>query len=99
MDVEFTYQGIVFEWDSDKDADNLAKHGVSFETACEVFFDPFLWIASEEIHDDEVRDTVIGMTNRWQMLCVIYTIRVGDRFRVISARQATPLERQDYESQ
>lgn len=29
----------VFEWDSFKDKSNLAKHGISFEEAIDVFFD------------------------------------------------------------
>jgi len=99
MDVEHSYQGILFEWDGDKADANLAKHGISFETACEAFFDPFVFVADEEIVDDETRDTIIGMTQRWNVLCVIYTIRLGDRFRIISAREATPTERRDYESQ
>jgi uncharacterized DUF497 family protein len=34
--------GSAFEWDVGKAKVNLRKHGVSFETACEVFFDPFV---------------------------------------------------------
>ena len=30
-----------FEWDDDKAASNLEKHGVSFEEAATVFRDPF----------------------------------------------------------
>jgi uncharacterized DUF497 family protein len=99
MDVEYIHHGILFEWDSDKAAANVAKHGVSFETACEVFFDPFVRVSDEELVGDEARDTVIGMTLRWKVLCVIYTVRIGDRYRIISAREATPKERLDYEGQ
>jgi len=99
MDVEYSYQGIVFEWDSDKATANVAKHGVSFETACEAFFDPFVTVSDEEVVGDAVRDTLIGMTMRRQVLCVIYTVRVGDRYRIISAREATPTERQSYEGE
>ncbi|MBA3634657.1 MAG: BrnT family toxin [Acidobacteria bacterium] len=41
MIVIFELQGINFEWDEEKYAANLRKHGVKFETAAEVFFDPF----------------------------------------------------------
>ena len=99
MDVEYRYQGILFEWESDKAAANVVKHGVSFEAACEAFFDPFVCIADEQVVGPEVRDTIVGMTLRWKVLCVIYTIRVGDRFRIISAREANPTERQLYEDQ
>ncbi len=39
MDQIFTLQGIEFEWDKEKYALNLYKHGVTFEEAAEVFFD------------------------------------------------------------
>lgn len=32
---------LYFEWDEQKAVANLAKHGVSFETAAHVFNDPF----------------------------------------------------------
>lgn len=99
MDVEYAYQGIVFEWDSDKATANVAKHGVTFETACEAFFDPFVVVADEEIVGAEARDTLIGMTQRWKVLCVVYTVRIEDRYRIISAREATPTERQEYEGE
>jgi uncharacterized DUF497 family protein len=31
-----------FEWDDNKAASNLRKHGISFQTAARVFTDPFL---------------------------------------------------------
>jgi uncharacterized protein len=99
MDVEHSYQGILFEWDDNKADANVSKHGVGFEVACEAFFDPFVFVFDEEVVGDEIRDTIIGMTQRWKVLCVIYTVRIGDRFRIISAREANPTERRDYESQ
>jgi len=99
MDVRHTHQGIDFEWASEKASANLAKHGVSFKEACEAFFDPFLIVDDEEVVGEEARDSIVGMTTQWQVLCVIHTIRFGDRFRIISAREATPAERQRYESQ
>ncbi len=97
MDVEYSYQGIVFEWDGDKATANVAKHGVTFEAACEAFLDPFVMVSDEEIVGAEVPDTLIGMTQRWKILCVVYTVRIGDRYRIISAREATPTERREYE--
>ena len=40
MLIEYTFQGIQFEWDRQKADINLQKHGISFETACEAFLDP-----------------------------------------------------------
>ena len=42
MRIEYSLYGIGFEWDPQKAAKNLHKHGVAFENACEVFFDPFV---------------------------------------------------------
>jgi uncharacterized DUF497 family protein len=39
-----------FEWDEEKNALNLEKHGVSFATAQYAFADPFRVIAKDEAH-------------------------------------------------
>ena len=59
---------IAFEWDSNKAEINLRKHGVSFETASEVFEDPFLQVIDEQIIDNELREVVIGITSTWRLL-------------------------------
>ncbi len=41
MNITYTLHNIQFEWDSQKASSNLQKHGITFETACEVFHDPF----------------------------------------------------------
>jgi hypothetical protein len=41
MDIMYQLQGILFEWDENKAKSNIQKHGVTFEEAVEVFFDPF----------------------------------------------------------
>jgi uncharacterized protein len=98
MQVEYWLHGICFRWDSRKAATNLRKHRVSFETACESFFDPFVyWIESRLVRGEE-REKIIGMTHDWQFLVVIYA-ESADAIRLISARQATRQERQSYEDQ
>jgi uncharacterized DUF497 family protein len=44
-----------FEWDSDKDEVNRAKHGVSFAEAQFAFADPRRVIAEDLAHSDEER--------------------------------------------
>jgi uncharacterized DUF497 family protein len=84
-----------FEWDDLKAADNYAKHGVTFEAACDVFKDPF---AIERVDDradyDEERYAIIGMVEG-RLLFVAYTMR-GDVIRMISARGAGPHEQRQY---
>jgi uncharacterized protein len=98
MKIVYTLQGILFEWESDKALTNLQKHGVAFESACEVFFDPFLRQDDDDIVDGEVRERVIGMTEGWQVLYVVYTLR-PDAIRLISVRRATRQQRKIYETQ
>ena len=42
MDIEYELRGIRSRWNEDKAKLNAEKHGVSFEQAAQVFFDPFL---------------------------------------------------------
>ncbi|MDP2601529.1 MAG: BrnT family toxin [Deltaproteobacteria bacterium] len=98
MQVEYWLHGIWFRGDSRKAATNLRKHRVSFESACESFFDPFVyWIESQMVWGEE-REKIIGMTPDWQFLVVIYA-ESAEAIRLISARQATRQERQSYEDQ
>jgi uncharacterized DUF497 family protein len=99
MKLEYSLYGIRFEWDSNKSETNLSKHGISFENACEVFFDPFLQMMEPEIHNGQIREAIVGMTVNWSLLCVIYTMLKNDIFRIISARRVTRHERKHYEEQ
>ena len=101
MDASYLCQGQFFEWDIEKAAMNLLKHGVSFEKACEVFFDPFVRILEATDREDEARDAAIGFTKDLSMLFVVHLVRVNEEteaIRIISARAATPGEREQYEA-
>jgi hypothetical protein len=95
MNISFTLQGLTFEWDSDKAEWNLKKHGVSFEEAAEVFFDPF-YQTGDASRETEQRDFLLGYSTRLRILLVVYTERER-RTRIISARAATHAERKIYE--
>lgn len=89
-----------FEWDPAKAKYNLAKHGVSFDTAKLVFEDQF---AISELDEEtlEERWRMIGMA-RSALLFVVYTETENARglvVRLISARQATKAERRRYEEE
>ncbi len=98
MDVQITLHNITFEWNSHKAATNVSKHDVPFQVACEVFFDPFLHYLEDEIVNGEIRETIIGMTENWQLLQVVYVLR-ENVVRIISTRKATKSERKWYENQ
>ena len=86
-----------FEWDATKASENLTNHGVSFEEALTVFADPLARIFDDPDHsEDEHRELIIGHSTNRRLLVVSFTER-HPRTRVISAREATRRERQDYE--
>ena len=86
-----------FEWDPTKAARNLQKHGVSFQEAETVFGDPLGRITNDPRHSiDEDRFVLLGQSAKPRMLAVMFADR-GETIRLISAREATPRERRDYE--
>ncbi|HEV7374311.1 MAG TPA: BrnT family toxin [Pyrinomonadaceae bacterium] len=88
-----------FEWDSKKAKSNLRKHKVSFEEAATAFNDILSFTFEDEAHSDvERRYATLAMSYRGRMLVVAHTMR-GEKIRIISAREATPRERQWYEEE
>ena len=98
MDTRYTLNEIEFIWDPRKAASNVKKHvGITFELACEAFFDPFLQVVEAGIVEGEAREAIIAMTASWRLLQVVYVMR-DDEIRIISARLATKAERRIYEN-
>ena len=86
-----------FEWDEQKAASNLNKHGVSFEEAVTVFRDLLSDTLPDPDHSlDEHRFIIIGSTESGRILVVAHTDD-GHTVRIISAREAAHGERQFYE--
>ncbi len=88
-----------FEWDEKKNATNKQKHGVSFEEAQTVFFDPLTKVAADPDHSkSEVRFLAIGHSSLNNLLLVVHCFREADEtIRIISARKANRSERKQYE--
>jgi uncharacterized DUF497 family protein len=85
-----------FEWHDAKAEANLQNHGVSFELAKTVFKDPFGLERLDDREDyGEERYVTIGMAEGHVLLFVAYTERKG-RIRIISAREVTQHEQDDY---
>ena len=97
MDETYTLQGITFVWDSEKATKNDYTHKISFETACEAFFDPFLRVMDAS-RNDESRDGLVGMNKTGHLLFVVHIVQEEERIRIISARKATIEERKFYEN-
>ena len=99
MEHDNASRDIDFRWNNDKARLNLKLHRVSFEEAATVFDDPHTIIVGDEDHsDDETREIIIGYSGQNRLLFVSFTVREGI-IRLISARKATPRERQEYEEE
>ncbi|WP_295621048.1 BrnT family toxin [Chamaesiphon sp. GL140_3_metabinner_50] len=86
-----------FDWDKNKAANNLLKHGVSFDEAKTVFDDPLYVDFYDPAHsDDEDRYLIVGESKQRRLLIASYTER-GNLIRLISAREVTRTEREVYE--
>ena len=86
---------INYEWDPKKSAANPRKHGIRFAEAVIVFQDERALTIEDRLPDEE-RFIRLGMDAKGRILVVVYTWR-EERVRIISARQATPREREKYE--
>ena len=86
-----------FEWNAQKAAANLRKHGVSFDEAASVFFDPLSATGGDPDHSvDERRFVTFGMSSSGQLPVVAHTV-YDETVRIITARLATRAERGIYE--
>ena len=91
-----------FEWDPAKAAENLAKHGIAFELAASVFRDPLaLTVYDTEHSEAEERWASVGRAEDGKLLVVIHsfeeTSATSASVRIISAREATKRERENYQ--
>ena len=87
-----------FEWDDQKAASNVLKHGVSFDEAVSVFGDAKALTFSDTDHTEvEDRSRTYGVSNQARLLVVIHTER-RTGIRIISARKATRYEKSIYEN-
>ena len=88
-----------YEWDENKAAANLSKHGVSFEEAKTVFDDPLYVNFYDPDHSyGEHRFILLGESAQKRVLFVSYRER-NNSIRLINAREATPSERKVYEQE
>jgi uncharacterized DUF497 family protein len=97
VDIRFELNGLLYVWDEHKARRNLQKHGVDFEEACEVFFDPFFRLI-EATRNDEARDAAVGRDTRGRLLYVVHIEFDDEYIRIISARKATREETKSYDS-
>lgn len=88
-----------FEWDLNKAAENVTNHAISFDEASTVFGDPLATTIDDPDHSvDEFRFLTMGYTKNHRLIVVSHTERDA-KIRIISAREPTPQERKQYESE
>lgn len=86
-----------FEWDRRKARTNLRRHRVSFRQAVGAFSDPLSITIADPVHSlYEERRILIGATKNLRLVVVVHTER-GDSIWIISAREATGAEQEQYE--
>ena len=86
-----------FEWDPIKARGNASKHSITFDDAATVFGDPLALTFPDPDHShEEDRFVTFGSMANGEMVVVSHTDR-EDSIRIISARQMTSKEVEDYE--
>jgi uncharacterized DUF497 family protein len=92
-------------WDDRKAQSNVAKHGVTFAEASTVLLDPLALTVFDAQHSQhEERWFTLGSSSEGKLLAVSHTYHQSEEsteaeVRIISARKATPHERQQYENE
>ncbi len=75
---------VFFEWDEKKNAENLSKHGIDFQSAQYTFIDPKRVIAEDLVHSQiEKRYYCFGKV-KGGVLTVRFTYR-NNKIRIIGA--------------
>jgi uncharacterized DUF497 family protein len=82
-------------WDPKKNRRNIARHGIAFEDAVQIFEGPTLERVDERFDYDEVRIYAVGVVNGME-ITVIYTDTPDGGRRIISAWRAERHEREAY---
>jgi uncharacterized DUF497 family protein len=85
-----------FEWDEAKRLANVAKHGIDFVDAKQIWLGDVLEIRSSQDHHREPRHLAYGLMSD-RLITVIFTWR-GNNIRLISARSARHHERKAYQN-
>lgn len=84
-----------FEWDEAKRHANIAKHGVDFLDAPEMFEGPMLVAPDTRMEYGESRQIGFGFI-QGRLMAVVFTESDSDTVRIISIRKANQREEAQY---
>ena len=89
----YDYESVIgFDWNERKSELNLAKHGIDFGDAIEIFYGPIILRRSDR--NEEERWLAIGRSHD-RIVSVIFTFR-RESIRIISARHPRSNEERAY---
>jgi len=85
-----------FEWDEEKNEENIRKHGFDFADAWEIFESPTrVALDTREAYGEDRLNGIGLLGNR--IVVVVFTERGEDIIRIISLRKALKHERKKFE--
>ncbi len=87
-----------FVWDAAKRRENLAKHGIDFREAPEMFDGPMLVALDNREDYGEDRFTGLGWIKN-RVVIIVYSEPEENTVRVISLRKANKNERERFEKE
>jgi uncharacterized DUF497 family protein len=84
------------EFDPNKSAENLRKHGIALSEVETAFYDDHAQTIEDPDAQGEQRLITLAMDDQGRLLVICFTER-GGSIRVISARKASPAEGKTYD--
>lgn len=87
-----------FEWNEDKNRENIRKHGLDFGDAWEIFAGPLSPELDLRSDYGEDRWTLIGLLGN-RVVVVTFTFGSNEAIRLISLRKALKHERKKFEEE
>lgn len=87
-----------FEWDENKNLENIRKHGIDFNDVIEMFSGPV--IVNIDDRFDYAEDRLIGAGFIKSMVAIVVFIeKYADAIRIISARKANKYETRQFKEE
>ena len=87
-----------FEWDEQKNRENIQKHGLDLSDAWKIFQAPLVIDLDLRTDYGEDRWIVIGLLGS-RTVVVTFTLRNAQTIRIISLRKASRHERKKFEEE
>ncbi len=87
-----------FQWDEEKNKENVRKHGLNFADAWQIFDAPMLTALDTREDYGEARFIGIGFLRNF-VVVIVYAEPDEDTIRIISLRKALKYERERFEEE